>query len=144
MAITKTRALVEGIPAAWHSIQDLFKQFKEKVNTANVNTQAADLAADIEEGTGEGVAGLLKKFPKLAKGLTKIFGVLVLVTDALESVSRTIDDLQVILDEITRLRLEIEKLDTVFLSQSNARERVKLADGKVIRIRVGKLHAAGV
>jgi len=42
--------------------------------------------------------------------------------------------------ELKALRLEIEKLDTIFLSQSNKRKRLKLANGKSIRIRVGKLH----
>jgi len=142
-AIEKTRALIEGIPAAWRSIQDIFKQFKEQFPTAG--NPAAEAEALIEDVEAEGgVKALLKKFPKLAKGLEKVLGVLALVLQALESISKTVDDLQTILDEITRLRLEVEKLDTIFLSQSNKRARVKLADGKSIRIRVGKLHTAGL
>ena len=144
IAFTKTRALIEGIPNAWHSILDIIQQFKEKLNVESPVREAADLSAEIEEGSGEGLTSILKKFPKLAKGLEKVLGVLALVLDALESTSKTIDDLQVILDEISALRREIESLDTIFLAQNNKRKRVKLADGRSIQIRVGKLHSAGL
>jgi conjugal transfer/entry exclusion protein len=140
-AIAKTRTLIEGIPAAWRSIQDIFKTFKTQFDAggdpiADADAVAEDLAS-AEEG---GISALLKKFPKLAKGFEKILGILALVIQALEAISSVIDDLQQILDEITALRLEIEKLDTIFLSQSNKRKTLKLADGSSIQIRVGKLH----
>lgn len=143
-AFEKTRALIEGIPNAWNSIVDIVKEFKGKVFQANPASEAEDILAPAEDGSGEGMTALLKKFPKLAKSLERAAGVFALVLDALESISKTIDDLQTILDEVTALRREIESLDTVFLSQSNKRKRVKLADGRSIRIRLGKLHSAGV
>jgi hypothetical protein len=141
-AFEKTKALIVGIPNAWHSIIDIVKEFKGKVFQANPASEVEDVLAPAEDGTGEGLTAVIKKFPKLAKGLERAAGVFVLVLDALESISKTIDDLRVILDEITALRLEIERLDTIFLNQSNARKRLRLQDGKTIRIRVGKLHAA--
>ena len=139
-AIDKTRALIEGIPTAWHSIIDIVKQFKNQIGEGGNPTEDAEaLIKDAESG---GLKDLLTKFPKLAKGLEKILGVLALVLQALESISAVIDDLQNVLDEITRLRLEIEKLDTIFLQQGNKRKLLKLANGKSIKIRLGKLHAS--
>lgn len=143
-AFEKTKALIEGVPKAWNSIVDIVKEFKGKVLEANPVREAEEIVTVEEEGSGEGLTALLKKFPKLAKGLERVAGVFALVLDALESISKTIDDLQAILDEVSALRREIEHLDTIFLSQSNKRHRVKLADGKTIRIRVGKLHSAGL
>jgi hypothetical protein len=138
-AVEKTRALIEGIPAAWRSIVDLFKQFKEQLGGEGNPIEEADAAtADIEAG---GIKTLLTKFPALAKGLEKVLGFLAIAVQALEAITNAIDDLQSIVDEITRLRLEIEKLDTIFLSQSNKRKTLKLADGSSIRVRIGKLHS---
>lgn len=140
MAFEKTKALIEGIPEAWHSIIDIFRKFREQVPGRSVVPEAIETATELEEGSGEGLTALLEKFPKLAKLLEKSIGVLALVLQALESISEVVDDLESILQEVTRLRLEIEKLDTVFLSQSNKRKRLKLADGSTIRIRVGNIH----
>jgi prophage DNA circulation protein len=140
-AIEKTRTLIEGIPAAWQSIQDIFKTLKTQFDAGGDPIADADAAAeDLASAEEGGISALLKRFPKLAKGFEKLLGVLALVVQCLEALSNTIDDLQQILDEITALRQEIEKLDTIFLSQSNKRKTLKLADGSSIQIRVGKLH----
>jgi len=140
-AIEKTRALIEGIPAAWRSIQDIFKTFKTQFDAGGDPIADADAAAeDLASAEEGGITSLLKKFPKLAKSFEKILGVLALVIQALEAVSGVVDDLQQILDEITALRMEVERLDTIFLPQSNKRKTLKLADGSTIRIRVGSLH----
>jgi len=140
-AIEKTRALIEGIPAAWRSIQDIFKTFKTQFDAGGDPIADADAAAeDLASAEEGGITSLLKKFPKLAKGFEKILGVLALIIQALEAVSGVVDDLQQILDEITVLRNEVERLDTIFLPQSNKRKTLKLADGSTIRIRVGALH----
>ena len=139
-AITKTRDLIEGIPAAWRSIQDIVKNFKEQIGgEANPIEEAEAATQEMESG---GIAAVLRKFPQLAKGLEKVLGFLAIVIQALEAISNTIDDVQQIVDEITGLRLEIEKLDTIFLSQSNKRKTLKLEDGSTIRVRIGKLHHA--
>jgi len=136
-AVQKTRDLVEGIPAAWHSILDIIKQVKSRISS---EPTPEDVSADIEDVESGGVKNFLSKFPKLAKGLEKLLGVLALIVDGLQGVADTIDDLQTIVDEITRLREEIEKLDTIFLPQSNKRKTLKLVDGSSIRVRIGKLH----
>ena len=136
-AVSKTKDLIEGIPAAWRSIVDIIKQFKSQLGQSNPVEEAEAATEDLEAG---GFGNLLKSFPKLAQGLEKLLGFLAIVIQALDAIVNTIDDLQTIVDEITRLRLEIEKLDTIFLSQSNKRKTLKLADGSSIQIRVGKLH----
>lgn len=136
-AIQKTRDLIEGIPEAWRSIQDLVKQIRSQITEGNPVEEAETAAEDLESG---GLKSFLEKFPKLAKGLEKVLGVLAIVLQALEAIRSAIDDIQTVVDELKRLRLEIEKLDTIFLSQSNKRKRLKLEDGSTIRIRVGKLH----
>lgn len=140
-AISKTRALIEGIPASWKAIQDLWKEtagkFKE-ISGSGAAEEAEAIAADVES---TGVKGLAKLFPRLGRASERLLGVVFIIVDAIEQASNIIDDLQTIVDELKRLRLEFEKLDTVFLPQSNKRRRVRLADGSTIRIRVGSLHS---
>ncbi len=137
-AVQKTRDLIEGIPAAWRSIVDLVKQFKQTITQETNPVEEAEAAVeDVETG---GIKTILQKFPKLAKGLEKALGVLAVVIQTLETLRSMIDDVQSVVDELRRLRLEIERLDTIFLQQSNKRKTVRLQNGKVIRIRLGKLH----
>ncbi len=137
-AVAKTRDLIEGIPAAWKSIVDIFNQFKSQLGETNPVEEAEAATQDAESG---GISALLKSFPKLAQALEKLLGVLAIIIQALDAIANVMDDVQTIVDEITRLRLEVEKLDTIFLSQSNKRRTLKLADGSTIRVRIGKLHA---
>lgn len=144
-AFLKTKNLIEGIPAAWHSIVDIVREFRRGIPTETANVEIAELSEEtvgIEEGTGEIIAKLFARFPRLLKGLARASVVLGLILQSLESTSKVIDDLQSILAEITGLRLEIERLDTVFLSQGNKRKRLRLENGKTINIRLGKLHPA--
>jgi hypothetical protein len=137
-AITKTEELFQGIPDSWHAIQDLVKEIKNKFNVSEPKpSEVEDLEAEFEEG---GISNLLKRFPALAKFFEKALGFLTLLVDALESIANAIDDLQTIVNEAKRIRLEIEQLDSIFLQQNNKRKNVKLASGKTIRIRVGSLH----
>jgi hypothetical protein len=139
-AIQKTRDLIEGIPVAWHSIVDLVKQVKNQIGGGESPVEEAEqISQEVESG---GVKTLLEKFPSLAKALEKLLGVLAIVVQALSAIADSIDDVQKIVDEITRLRLEIEKLDTIFLQQSNKRKTLRLADGRSIKIRLGKLHVS--
>jgi methyl-accepting chemotaxis protein len=137
-AITKTRELIEGIPAAWKSILDAIKQIRTKLTSSSTAFEDASSAAeDLEAG---GIKDFLSKFPRLARALTRVLGILTIAIEALESISRVIGDLQTVVDELKRLRLEVERLDTIFLSQSNKRRTLKLAGGGTVRIRVGHLH----
>jgi hypothetical protein len=139
-AFIKTRDLIQGIPEAWHNVLDLIKQIKAQVGGGESPVEDAEaIAEDLESG---GVKKLLQQFPKLARGLEKLLGVLAIIIQALEAIADAIDHVQTIVDELKRIRLEIEKLDTIFLSQSNPRKTIKLANGKTMKIRVGSLHAS--
>ena len=138
-AYDRTKDFLNSFPATWASIQDIIKQFREKLNIENPVAEAEEAAAGIDES---GAASLIDKFPKLAKGLEKLAGVITLVVDAVVSISSALDDLQAIVDEITAVRKEITELDTFFLSQSNPRRRAKLDGGGSVNFRIGKLHAA--
>jgi hypothetical protein len=119
-------------------VVDLAKQFKEDLFTEQA-PEAGELLADVEEG---GTKTIVDLFPKLGKAAEKILGVLGALVVALEQAVNLIADLQTIVDELKRIRLEIEKLDTIFLQQDNKRKYLKLANGKTIKIRLGKLHSA--
>jgi len=121
-AFRKTRDLILGIPASWRAILDIFSQVRKAI--------AKDVAAE------EGAALLAIE----TAGLSEIAVAIGIFYQVLSFVADIISDVQTIVDELKRLRLEIEKLDTIFLSQSNKRKRLKLANGKSIRIRVGELH----
>jgi len=122
-AFTKTRDLVAGIPASWHAVLDLFSQIKSA------------LAKDVAEE--EGAALLAVE----TAGLSEVAVAIAIIYQVLSFVESVVSDLQTILDEAKRLRLEVEKLDTVFLQQDNKRKYLKLESGKTIKVRVGKLHA---
>ena len=139
-AVTKTRNLIAGIPEAWNSILDIIKTFKAQIGGESNPVEDTEAIVEDVESSG-GISALLRKFPALAKGLEKLLGVLGLIVQALDAIATTIDDLQQIVDELKALRLEFEKLDTIFLSQSNKRKTLRLADGSSIRVRVGKLHS---
>jgi hypothetical protein len=122
-AIQRTRDLILGIPASWRAVVDLFSQIKSAIGKDVAAEEGAAILAVETAGLSEVVVGI---------------SILYQVASFVESV---ISDLQTIVDEVKRLRLEIEKLDTIFLSQSNKRKSLKLADGSTIRIRTGgKLH----
>jgi hypothetical protein len=139
IAYDATKEFILSIPAAWHAIVDIVNQIKGKLETGGNPTEEAENALkDIEEG---GFKGILKQFPKFAKGLEKVLGFISLVADALESIISGIHDLQTIVDTLKGIREEIESADTVFLKQTNPRRIVKLEDGSTIKIRVGHLHS---
>jgi hypothetical protein len=122
-AITKTKELIAGIPASFRAAVDIVKQIGKAIEK--------DVAAE------EGAAVLAVE----TAGLSEIVVAIGILYQVLSFVADIISDLQTIVDELKRLREEIEKLDTIFLSQSNKRKTLKLADGSTIRIRTGgKLH----
>lgn len=139
-AIQKTRDLIEGIPESWHAILDILKQVREKFSSGSTGEALEEASAAAEDIESSGLHSLLNKFPRLARGLEKALGVIALVVDGLESVAEFIDHLQTIVDELKRVRKEIEKLDSIFLQQGNKRKTLKLADGSSIRVRRGHLH----
>lgn len=141
IAFEKTQELIQGIPDSWRAIVDLFRELRGKVDAVGEpEAEAREFAADLE--SGEGVSGLLRRLPRLARGLERLFGFLAIAVDALETIANAIGDLQTIVDEASRIRREIEELDTIFLSQKNPRKTVRTADGGSLKIRLGNLHEA--
>jgi translation initiation factor 1 (eIF-1/SUI1) len=140
-AVTKTTELIQGIPNSWHAIQDLVKELRSKFTAAETPNagEVEELETELESGS---VTNLLKRFPALAKFFEKALGFVSLIVDSLESIANAIDDLQTIVDECKRIRLEIEELDSIFLQQHNKRQTIKLANGKSIKVRIGSLHTA--
>lgn len=141
LAIDKTQDLLNEIKAAWNSIVDLAKQFRDQAEASgegNPTEEAEQAIADIESS---GFKGLIDKFPKLAKGAEKLLGFLALIAGALESIASAINDIQQIVSTVKAVREEIETGDTVFLSQKNKRKDLALADGGSIKVRLGKLHS---
>jgi hypothetical protein len=139
-AIKRTRDLIEGIPNAYRSIVDIVKQIKSQIEgTGSPTAEAESAVEDLEAG---GLKTLFERFPALAKGFERVLGGIAILAQALEAIVTVIDDIQTIVNEIRALRLEIERLDTIFLQQDNKRKTLLLADGKKIKIRVGKLHRA--
>jgi SMC interacting uncharacterized protein involved in chromosome segregation len=121
-AIRKTRELILGIPQSWRAILDIFSQVRKAIQKDIAAEEGAALLAVETAGLSE-----------IAVGIGILYQVLSFVADIIQ-------DFQTIVDELKRLRLEIEKLDTVFLQQDNKRKRIKLANGKRIRVRIGALH----
>ena len=121
-AIQKTRDLILGIPASWRAVLDLISQIKSTIQKDIVAEEGAAILAVETAGLSEVVVGLT------------------IIYQVASTVEHVIADFQTIVDEITRFRKEIEKLDTIFLSQSNKRKRLKLENGKTIRVRIGELH----
>lgn len=139
LAYEKTKEFILEIPAAWNAVKDIASEIKGKLETGGNPTEEAESALkDIEES---GFKGILKQFPKFAKGFEKVLGFIAIVADALESIISGIHDLQTIVNTLRDIREEIETADTIFLPQNNPRRSVKLADGGSIKIRVGKLHS---
>jgi SMC interacting uncharacterized protein involved in chromosome segregation len=126
IAIKKTRALIEGIPQSWRAILDIFSQVRKAIQKDIVAEEGAALLAVETAGLSE-----------VATGIAILYQVLSFVADIIQ-------DFQTIVDELKRLRLEIEKLDTIFLQQDNKRKYLKAKDGRRIRVRIGHLHSAGI
>jgi len=149
----KFKSRVINVPRAYEGIKDFFDQlkdtanavrdlitkFKEKIGQESPVEEAEQVSADLEEGGSESI---LKQFPKFARGLERLAGVVTIVVDALGTISDAIDDLQQIVDEITRIREEIETAESIFLPQSNARRSVPLREGGSTSWRIGSLHSA--
>jgi len=138
-AYEQTVDFINQLKDTANAVRDLITKFKEKLGTESPVEEAEKVSADLEEG---GAESLVKQFPKLAKGLEKLAGILTLAVDALATISDAIDDVQQIVDEISRIREEIQTANSIFLPQSNRRKSLGLRDGGSIHIRVGSLHSS--
>lgn len=135
--VKKIKRLTEIPSELFRIIQELTATIREQSLLGKSPGSLAEEAAQSLEGIEE-FRGLLQRFvPKLAKGAEKLLGVLAIIVDAIVLWNTLVDDLQKIVDDVKEVRLDLEKLDLIFLPQNNARRYVKLEDGRTIRIRVG-------
>lgn len=140
-AVEKTRDLVTGLKTAWTAILDLVSSLRDVIKGGgDPKAEAEELAADAGDLENIG-SRLLAKLPKLGKLFEKMLGVVTLIVDAIIQWSDMVDELQTVVDQVKRIRLEIESLESVFLSQKNPRRTLQLKDGSSIKIRVGNLHS---
>jgi hypothetical protein len=122
-------------------IKDLIKRIEEQSPAGKSPAALADEAAADLEGIEDFRGFLTKWVPKLSKGAERLLGVLAILVDVLVAWNGAVDDLQTIADDVKEVRLDIEKLDLIFLPQNNPRRWVTLTDGRRMRIRVGgKTH----
>lgn len=134
--VKKIKRLTEIPTEVATKIKEMVSVLKEQAG----GKTPAELAEEAVEGLEgiEGFRGLLQRFaPKLAKGAEKLLGVLAILVEVLITWNTLIDDLQTIADDVKEVRLDIEKLDLIFLPQNNARRWVTLEDGRRTRWRIG-------
>jgi hypothetical protein len=135
--VKKVKRLTEIPSEVALKIKDLITRIEEQSPGGKSPAELADEAAADLEGI-ESFRGFLTKWvPKLAKGAERLLGVLAILVDVLVAWNAAIDDLQTIADDVKEVRLDIEKLDLIFLPQNNPRRWVTLEDGRRMRIRVG-------
>ncbi len=115
-------------------IKDLVRRIKDQVPGGSDPAAAAEDAVNDLEGFRGAIA---RWAPKFAKGAEKLLGVVAILVECLIAWNAAIDDLQTLVNDVKEVRLDIEKLDLIFLPQNNPRRYVKLEDGRTIRIRVG-------
>jgi hypothetical protein len=120
-ALKKIKNFTDEVIAAWKEILSLIKNAGLKLETGG----AAEIA---EAATGIGLP-------------IAIVNAIVIVIEVLDTIRNLIDTGQNIVNVIRDVR-EFLQGDFLFLQQKNPRKSEKLADGKTIKIRVGKLHAS--
>lgn len=134
--VKKIKRLTEIPAEVATAVKDLITRIEEQAG-GKTPGELAEEAVDSLEGI-EDFRGLLQKFvPKLAKGGEKLLGVLAILVDVLIQWNAAIDDLQTVVDDLREVRLDIEKLDLIFLPQNHARRWVQLEDGRRTRWRIG-------
>jgi hypothetical protein len=104
------------------------------VNSYNdLNTNFAQTLQEVI-ATGQSI-GTLRSASGLISTLAKILGVWI-------QVGKIVHTLRNVLPVIQQVEAKITKFEGIILQQTNRRKIEKLADGKAIKIRVGKLHAS--
>lgn len=139
-AYDQTRELLDEFVAAGHAVRDLWLDLERTIKGAPEPEELSEEVAGAIESP-EGIEGLARLFPKLAKVGEKILGVVAIVVQGLEGLSDAVDDIQGIVDTARALREEIEFGSTIFLQQGNRRRVVRTVDGDSIKIRLGNLHS---
>jgi hypothetical protein len=141
-AIDNVKDLIKVPTKLFIAVKDLVSRVKNSVNTFS-NPAAEAEAAMAEAGGLE--SGLLRLLPRLAnligKALARLLALAGLIVQVVLDVDNAIADIATISRELKTTVQSLNKLDVVFLKQSNSRRTVKLLDGGSMRIRVGKLHS---
>lgn len=136
--------LVDEIVTGWHSLVDLFSGgFKLSLKPLQDAEEAAAELVDLFDGLGElGILEWLQKLgPKIEKAGGKIFEVLAIIQAVAEELLKVVRELHDIVQAAKDIRETFQTGEGLFLSQSNPRRKVDLADGSTIKIRVGNLHS---
>ena len=134
--VKKIKRLTEIPAEVATAVKDLMARIEEQAGGKSPS-ELADEAVESLEGI-EDFRGLLQRFvPKLAKGGEKLLGVIAILVDVVIQWNAAIDDLQTIVNDLREVRLDIEKLDLIFLPQNHARRWVTLEDGRRTRWRIG-------
>lgn len=134
--VKKVKRLADIPAEVANAVKDLIATIRDQAGGRTPSETAGD-AVDALEGI-EDFRGALTRFaPKLLKVGEKLLGFLAIAVECLVAWNRTIDDLQTIADDVREVRLDIEKLDLIFLPQNHARRWVTLEDGRRTRWRIG-------
>jgi len=118
----RLRGILAGLAESWERIKDIGELLKEPTTTVGF------------------VHSLESSRNPFVRGIGRTIRLLLVVRVYVEKVSAILDDLEQIINEAKAIRLAVENVEAIFLKQSNPRQRVQLANGNTIRIRVGSLH----
>lgn len=125
--------LIINVPRdVFEKVQSLVRLIKNRLNISTVNDAVSEL-----EGAEDLRALVSKLGSKFLRIFEKVLGVFLIILDAIEAVNEFFDDLQSIVDDIRKVRSQVEDLTLgIFLQQHNKRERIKLADGSTYYRRI--------
>ncbi len=107
-------------------VKDMVKQIQDQFPEGAEPANLAEDAAKSLEGFEDFAGALERIVPKLAKGGEKLLGVVAILVQVLVSWNLLIEDMQTIVDDVKEVRLDVEKLDLIFLPQNNARQYVNV------------------
>jgi hypothetical protein len=144
---TKIEDLISEAITAWHSLVDLFTSGFRNITVRPIE-EATDALTDVIDAFGSlerlGLKAWLERIgPTLEKAGGKVFEVLAVIQAVAEELLKVVRELKSIVQFTKDVRLFAEEGDGIFLSQSNKRRKIKVADvsgGGEINIRLGNLH----
>jgi tetrahydromethanopterin S-methyltransferase subunit B len=127
----KWKSRVINVPKAEQQIRDILQIPQDLV------TEFKALVADLKKKLKPTEFNLEDfRLGRFGEFLGKLLGWAQLILDSVSSISDSVDRLEHIVEDITNIREQIEKLDSLFLQQGNPRRHKR---GTAV-IRVGKLH----
>jgi hypothetical protein len=141
-AIDNVKELAKVPTRIFIAVRDLVTRVKDSISA--FKSPAAEAEAVVAEaGSVEGFA--LRLFPRLAslvgKFITRILAIAGLIVQLVIDVDNAIADIKTITDGLRETVQSLNRLNVVFLKQTNPRKTVTLKDGSTMKIRVGHLHS---